>query len=270
MMGAKMTSANRKTATPKGAAKVSAMKTGAARSRALTPPLRECSFRGTHRLIPSKYSAEGTVLAALVDNDADLRDLIELDGATNARLLGEEGLLPGIGVHELLYGVAYSEIVNAAFTHAAPRGGRFNSNLRGAWYAGLERETSIAEVAFHKLQQLREIDWPYEEISTCDDYLADFATELHDLRGGTAHFARFLKPGPLPECYQPSQQLAAGLLEHGANGIVYPSVRRAGGTCVVCFRPALVYHVRRDARFEFRLHARHDFSANRVRRVASS
>jgi hypothetical protein len=64
--------------------------------------------------------------------------------------------------------------------------------------------------------------------------------------------------------------LAAGLLEHGANGIVFPSVRRAGGTCVACFRPALVYHVRRDARFEFRLHARRDFTANRVRRVTTS
>jgi RES domain-containing protein len=263
-----MTSANRKTAVPKGAAKISAMKTGAARSSALMPPLRACSFRGTHRLIPSKYSAGGTVLAELADNDGELRDLIELDGATNARLLGEEGLLPGIGVHELLFGVAYKEIVNAAFTHAAPPGGRFNSSLRGAWYAGRERETSIAEVAFHKLEQLREVDWPHEEISTCDDYLADFAAEFHDLRGGVSRFARFLKPGPIPECYQPSQQLAAGLLELGANGIVYPSVRRAGGTCVACFRPALVYHVRRDARLEFRLHGRHDFTANRVRRVA--
>jgi RES domain-containing protein len=160
--------------------------------------------------------------------------------------------------------------VNAAFTHAAPRGGRFNSNLRGAWYAGLERETSIAEVAFHKLEQLREVDWPYEEISTCDDYLADFAAEFHDLRGGATRFARFLKPGPIPDCYQLSQQLAAGLLGHGANGIVYPSVRRAGGTCVACFRPVLVYHVRRDARLEFRLHARHDFTASRVRRVATT
>jgi RES domain-containing protein len=258
-----------KSTTGKSAARVSAAKTAVTRIDATTSPVRECSFRGTHRLIPSKYSARGTVLADLADNDTELRDLIELDGATNARLLGEEGLLPGIGVHELLYGVAYSEIVNAAFTHAAPRGGRFNSSLRGAWYAGLERETSIAEVAFHKLEQLREVDWPHEEISTCDDYLADFAAEFHDLRGGATRFARFLKPGPLPECYQPSQQLAAGLLEHGANGIVFPSVRRAGGTCVACFRPALVYHVRRDAGFQFRLHARHEFTANRVRRVAT-
>ena len=236
----------------------------------MIPPITECSFRGTHRLIPSKYSAEGTVLAALANNDAELRDLIELDGATNARLLGEEGLLPGIGVHELLYGVAYSEIVNASFTLAAPSGGRFNSNLRGAWYAGLERETSIAEVAFHKLEQLREIDWPHEEVSTCDDYLADFAAEFHDLRGGATRYAKFLKPGPIPGCYRPSQQLAAGLLDRGSNGIVFPSVRRAGGTCVACFRPALVYHVRRADRLEFRLHARHPFTVNRVRRVAFS
>ena len=236
----------------------------------MIPPITDCSFRGTHRLIPSKYSAEGTVLAALADNDAELRDLIELDGATNARLLGEEGLLPGIGVHELLYGVAYSEIVNASFTHAAPSGSRFNSNLRGAWYAGLERETSIAEVAFHKLEQLREIDWPHEEVSTCDDYLADFAAEFHDLRGGATRYAKFLKPGPIPGCYRPSQRLAADLLDRGSSGIVFPSVRRTAGTCVVCFRPALVYHVRRADRFEFRLDARHAFTANRVRRVAIS
>ena len=260
----------RKNAPPKGAAKISATRTAVTRIDAATPPVRECSFRGAHRLIPSKWSAGSTVLAELAGNDAELRDLIELDGATNARLLGEEGLLPGIGIHELLYGVAYSEIVNAAFTHAAPGGGRFNSNLRGAWYAGLERDTSIAEVAFHKLEQLREVDWPHEEISTCDDYLADFAADYHDLRGGATRFARFLKPGPLPDCYQPSQQLAAGLLEQRANGIVFPSVRRTGGTCVACFRPALVYHVRRDARLEFRLHARHEFTANRVRRVAAS
>jgi hypothetical protein len=134
----------------------------------------------------------------------------------------------------------------------------------------MERETSIAEVAFHKLEQLREVDWPHEEISTCDDYLGDFAAEFHDMRGGATRFARFLRPGPIPECYQPSQQLAAGLLEHGSNGIVFPSVRRAGGTCVACFRPALVYHVRRDARLEFRLHTRHEFTANRVCRVATS
>ncbi len=233
----------------------------------MIPPVSECSFSDTHRLIPSRYSPEGTVLGQLSDNDADLRDLIELDGATNSRLLGEEGLLPDISVHELLYGVAYSEIVNAAFTHAAPDGGRFNSRTRGAWYAGLEQETSIAEVAFHKIEQLREVAWEFEETSTYDDYLADFAASLHDLRGKSSRLRKYLKPSPVPECYRDSQELALDLMKRGSNGIVYPSVRRDGGTCVVCFRPALVYHVRRVVRLELRLKAKDGPSSVRVGEV---
>ncbi len=207
------------------------------------------------------------VLAQLTGEEREIEDLAELDGATNARLLGEEGLLSEIGVYELLYGVAYSEIVNASFTHAAPRGGRFNNSHRGAWYAGLQRETSIAEVAFHKLEQLREVDWKLEEVSTYDDYLADFAAEFHDLRGDAPRFRRFLRPGPIPECYAESQQFAGDLLERGSNGVVYPSVRRMGGTCVACFRPVLVYHVRTAARLEFSLHAGRAFTVSQVREV---
>jgi len=231
------------------------------------PPARECSFQGTHRLIPSKYSPEGSVLGQLSDDDKELRELIELDGATNARLLGEEGLLPDISVHELLYGVAYSEIVNAAFTHAAPDGGRFNSGSRGAWYSALEQETSIAEVAFHKIEQLREVDWKSKETSTYDDYLADFVASFHDLRGKSSRLGKYLKPSPVPQCYRDSQQLALDLMRRGSNGIVYPSVRRDGGTCVVCFRPALVYHVRRAVRLELRLEAAGGPSSLRVREV---
>jgi hypothetical protein len=33
--------------------------------------------------------------------------------------------------------------------------------------------------------------------------------------------------------------------------VVYPSVRRAGGTCVACFRPALVGNVRRAKTYRF-------------------
>src|ERR1700722_6545237 len=235
--------------------------------RTVIPPAHECSFQDTHRLIPSKYSPEGSVLAQLGDDGNELQELIELDGATNARVLGEEGLLPDISIHELLYGVAYGEIVNAAFTHAAPNGGRFNSSRRGAWYSAFERETSIAEVAFHKIEQLKEVGWKLEETSTYDDYLADFVASFHDLRGRSSKLRRYLKPSPLPECYRDSQQLAADLMERGSNGIVYPSVRLDGGTCVVCFRPVLVYHVRRAVRLELRLDAMGGLSSVRVREV---
>jgi hypothetical protein len=43
--------------------------------------------------------------------------------------------------------------------------------------------------------------------------------------------------------YGASQHLDWELLEEGSSGIVYPSVRHKAGTCLVCFRPALVNNV---------------------------
>ena len=223
-------------------------------------------------MIAAKYSESGSVLSSISDNESMLAELAELDGATNDRLLGEEGLLPGISVHELVYGVRYASIVNAAFTHKNPAGSRFNDGTRGAWYAGVEQATSIAEVAYHRARQLENIDWKEEERSTYDDYLADFTTEFHDLRGadreGAARqFKKFLKRGPVPACYAESQELARKLLASKSNGLIYPSVRNPGGTCVACFRPALVYHVRHDARIELRIQVDGDSVRTHTKKV---
>ncbi len=196
----------------------------------------------THRLISSRYGDE-SVLARLANNEEQLEKIFELDGATNDRLLGEANLLPGISVHELLFGVAYAHIVNAAFTHAHPLGSRFNGPDRGAWYAAFELQTAQAEVAFHKAQELLEINWTEPETFTFDDYLADFRAELHDIRSDAA-FAECLSP----TSYTKSQALARELLASGSAGIVYPSGRRSGGTCIACFRPALVTNVRKGGR----------------------
>jgi RES domain-containing protein len=194
---------------------------------------------GTHRLVPSRY-ADPTVLGRLADSDEELHDLFVLEGATNERLLGEANLLPGIGVHELLFGVRHAHIVNAAFAHAHPDGGRFNGPERGAWYAAFELRTARAEIAYHKSQELREIGWRESETFVFDDYMADFRAEFHELRGNAAH------AGCLdPRSYRESQGLARELLAAGSAGIVYPSVRAKGGTCLACFRPALVTNVRR-------------------------
>ena len=186
------------------------------------------------------------MLARIADDDRHLADIFELDHATNERLLAESELLPGIGVHELLFGVPYYRIVNAAFTHAHPLGSRFNGPDRGAWYAAFELGTAQAEVAFHKTVQLAEIGRFDDEV-TMDDYRADFSGEFHDLRERPA-FAECLDP----DSYVQSQALAEQLLDAGSLGIVYPSVRRAGGTCLACFRPALVMNVRKRTTYRFR------------------
>lgn len=180
-------------------------------------------------------------MGRLAADDDQLQELFELEGATNDRLLGEANLLPGISVHELLFGVAYAHIVNATFTHAHPAGSRFNGPERGAWYATFELETAQAEIAFHKAQELLEINWREPETFTFHDYLADFRSDFHDIRGD-GDYAACLDPNS----YIRSQGLARELLASGSAGMVYPSVRRPDGTCLVCFRPALVTNVRQD------------------------
>jgi hypothetical protein len=212
----------------------------------LLPPVHPVRQPDTHRLVPSKHLAHGdSVLTRIADDDAHLRAIFELDDATNDRLVGERGRLSGIGPDELLAGVPHASIVNAAFCHAHPLGSRFNGPDRSAWYAGFELETSQAEVAFHKAIELAEIGWRDGSV-TYDDYLADLSAEFHDLRG-----ARGLKACLAPDSYVASQALAEELLRAGSLGIVYPSVRNAGGTSVACFRPALVTNVRKGGTWRF-------------------
>ncbi len=214
----------------------------------MTEPPRTSLVRryDTHRLIPSRHSEpDGGVLPRIADDDRHLADILELDNGTDDRLLAESELLPGIGVGELVFGVPYYRIVNAAFTHAHPLGSRFNGPERGAWYAAFEIETAQTEIAFHKTLQLAEIGRFDDDVSV-DDYLADFSGEFHDLRHD--EFSEVLDP----ESYVQSQALAERLVEAGALGVVYPSVRRASGTCLACFRPALVMNVRKGATYRLR------------------
>jgi hypothetical protein len=207
------------------------------------PPVRLVRQYDACRLVPSRHSE--SVLARIADDDSHLQDLFELDHATNDRLLAENNLAPGIRVHELVFGVPYFRIVNAAFCHPHPLGSRFNGPDRGAWYAGFEVETAQAEVAFHKWVELVEVNWLEESVSY-DEFFADFSAEFHDLRGGGG-FKSCLDP----ESYVASQSLAATLLQADSLGVVYPSVRRPGGTCVACFRPVLVMNVRKGATYRF-------------------
>lgn len=210
------------------------------------PPVALLRQLDTHRLVPSPHSPRGeSVLAAIADDDPHLQAIVELDAATNDRVLAEHQLLPGIGVEELVFGVPHAAVINAAFCHAHPLGGRFNGPERGAWYAAFALATSQAEVGFHKSVQLAEIG-RFEDTVTYDDYLADFSASVHDLRRGRAW------RGCLdPTSYVTSQALAARLLDAASLGVVYPSVRHRGGTCVACFRPALVTNVRRAHTYRF-------------------
>jgi len=210
------------------------------------PPVTVVRHCDTHRLIPSRHLARGdSVLSIIANDEAQLSAIVALDNATNDRLTAEWQLLPGIGPEELVFAVPHAAVINASYCHANPLGSRFNSADRGAWYAAFDQATAQAEVGFHKSVQLAEIG-RFEDSVTYDDYVADFSASFHDLRRGRG-VRRYLDPAS----YVESQSLAEDLLAAGSLGIVYPNVRQAGGTCVACFRPALVTNVRRGHTYRF-------------------
>jgi len=78
--------------------------------------------------------------------------------------------------------------------------------------------------------------------------LADFIGAFPDLRGVR----------PPPPCLDPDpdigypagQTLALDLRAQGQAGVIYPSVRHAGGTCLAAFEPQIVQNVRPAARWK--------------------
>jgi RES domain-containing protein len=210
------------------------------------PPVTLVRRLDTHRLVPSRHlPGEASVLADLAADDAELQAIGELEAATNDRLLAHRQRLAGIGVEELVFGVPHADVVNAAFCHAHPLGARFSGPERGAWYAAFELDTAQAEVGFHRSVQLAEVA-RFDDSVTYDDYLSDLSASLHDLRD-----APLFRSSLDPRSYVHSQALAEALLAAGSLGVVYPSVRWRGGTCVAAFRPALVVNVRRDRTYRF-------------------
>jgi hypothetical protein len=220
----------------------------------------QIDYRATHRLIPTLYS-EDSVLQTLDLPAQVIANLGELDAATNERVQAERGQSLTIGVGETLQGVPEYRIVNAAFAYAGS-GSRFSDSRRGAWYAGIEIETSFAEVAFHKRRFLQDSRFTDHAAYEYRDFLADFAGAFSHLEESERKAC--LEPEPVPQCYGPGQALATAILYAGSNGLVYPSVRNPGGTCIVCFRPAMVGFPRRGPRYRLQISAQAAWSANQI------
>ena len=200
-------------------------------------------WKSAPRLVPSRYPVAG--LLDRVADPADLDALFELEGWTNDRISAEAGLLHTIPRSEWVTGRPMSSVVMAAYCHPREGGSRFSSGDRGAWYAARAIETAIAECVYHRTAELREVG-AFETRVQMRVYLADFSARFHDIRG-----ARRSQPALYdPVSYAVSQEFGRQLLESGANGIVYRSVRDPSGECIACFRPALVRNVRAGGHYE--------------------
>jgi len=113
--------------------------------------------------------------------------LAEIAGATSNRLIAQTRGAAGLAPQDLVHGVPHAHFINAAFAYAKPRApNRFNGPDRGAWYAALEVETSLAEVAFHLTQALAHTG-VYQAVVDYAELHASFAGEFVDLRSYPAH-----------------------------------------------------------------------------------
>jgi hypothetical protein len=180
------------------------------------------------------------VLHKLVDED-DLVALEEIEGATSGRLRAQEAGADRLDRRELVHGLAHAHFINAAFSYFMPRTlNRFSGPGRGAWYAALARDICVAEVAFHMERELANIA---DFTATVDsaELFASFIGDFVDLRAARPR-PDFLDPDP-DTSYPAGNLFADAVRAAGHYGIVYPSLRHAGGTCLVALVPHAVQSV---------------------------
>lgn len=197
--------------------------------------------RPAYRLVPVRFPPVG--LFDTVATAADLRPVMELAGWTNDRLVAER--IDRLPRDEWVYGRANSSIVMAAFLHVAPAGMRFNSAELGAWYAAAAPVTSAFEVGHHLRREavasgVAEIRRPYR----C--YSARLEGDYLDICGQQA-----VRPDVYAsDSHVASQAFGEAVRASGGAGILYDSIRHAGGVNVVAHRPRNVLDVVQADHFE--------------------
>lgn len=200
-----------------------------------------------HRLIPSRFPPIG--LFDTVATAADLEAVMELAGWTNDRLVAHR--LDRLPRDEWVFGRRNSSIVMAAFLHVSPHGMRFNNAELGAWYAAAALTTAVAEVAHHLRREAvaRSVD---RLARTYRAYRATLAGSYLDIRG---------QQGARPDVYASdsyaaSQALGESVRAAGGAGILYDSLRHAGGVNAVAHRPRNVRDVVQTDHYEIAVEAR--------------
>jgi hypothetical protein len=198
-------------------------------SAARTPRRVAVDWPGAWRLVPSRFPPQG-VFDRIAD-PADLDALYAVEALTNDRLREELGQLQLVPRERRVSGPG-TQPVMAAFTHVNPDGSRFSDGTYGVLYAAMAMATAVSETMYHRAKFMAATDEPAMKLEMrC--YRMDIRGRLHDLRRGWA-------PMLDPDDYVAPRALARELRAAGSDGVIYPSVRHPGGTCVGVFHPDLI------------------------------
>ena len=204
----------------------------------MTLPTARVEWTPCRRIVPSRFPP--IQLFERVTDPADLEAVFELESMTNPRLREEVGDIRLVPEHERISGPGTS-VIMAAFTHLNPQGSRFSDGTYGVFYAACDLQTAIAETKHHRELFMRATRQPRMELDM-RVYLVDLVGNLHDLRGRK-------RTHPLAyheDSYAVGRNLARRLRSDRSNGIVYDSVRHAGGECAAVFRPRLLSNCRQE------------------------
>ena len=205
--------------------------------------VRRVAHDRTIRLVATARLRDPVLLKLVAE--ADLAALEEIESATSARLRAQAAGAERLDRRELVYGVAHTHFINAAFACFMPRSlNRFNGPGRGAWYAALALDTCVAEVGFHMERELANI----ADFNATVDYTelyASFIGDFVDLRDAKPR-PEFLDPDPA-KSYAAGNAFADAVRAAGHYGTIYPSARHTGGTCLVALVPHAVQSVAQGA-----------------------
>lgn len=195
----------------------------------------------SYRLIPSRFPP--VALFETVARADDLPAVMELAGWTNDRLTPER--LARLPKEDWVHGRPNASVVLAAFLHVSPTGARFNGPDLGAWYAAADLRTAIAEVGHH-LRREAVASRKRELRRTYRAYSARLAGRYVDIRGEQELRADLYDPAS----YAASQPFGEAARRAGEDGILFSSVRLAGGENVAAYRPRNVLDVVQADHFE--------------------
>jgi RES domain-containing protein len=199
----------------------------------VTPPVSEVRWTGARRIIRSLFPPID--LFEDIADPADWPLLVAAEQKTNPRLVEAIGTLDLVPPGRRVGGPGASYLMGP-FTHASPdRPSRFADGGHGALYVARGFETALHETMHHHAAFMRSTKEAPGWTSAFREIVLDVSGALHDLRSGGTSWREWLAP----DSHAAARAAGRALREAGAEGIVYPSVRDAGGECAALFYPDL-------------------------------
>lgn len=195
-------------------------------------PTAPVAWNDARRIIRSLYPPID--LFEDIADPADWPLLISAEQKTNPRLMETIGNLDLVPPDRRVGGDGASYLM-APFTHVSPdRPTRFSAGAFGLLYVGESFETALAETIHHHQRFMRRTREAEGWTSQFRELVLGVQLDAHDLTDG-ATYAEALDP----DDYGEAQRVGTALRAGGSDGVLYPSVRNAGGLCVGLFYPDL-------------------------------